>query len=504
MKALLMHRDRDLDLAAPLPAQAETLRQDLDLRTLAEAMSGGDELLRNIADRVLLGGFGIDVDTVFYRQEMLKDALAHPQTVRAVHALALEAIERKRKQYFGFLANYPQAVLRGSAQILEEFIDVIVRLRALADKEGPLFRSEGYVQFFVMLRAEFDDDYVERMRAHLRQVRSDRGVLLSAGLGEANAGTGYVLRLPKAGPSWLDRLLMRAPPVYTFHIAERDDAGAQTLTEMQDRGINEVGNALAQSMDHMLSFFEQVRDEVGFQVAALNLHERLSAIGVRTSFPEPTLAGTRHQRFTGLVEPCLGLHIGRAPVANDADVEGKSLVIVTGANQGGKSSFLRSVAIAQLMMQAGLFVAAEAFSADLCSGVHTHYKREEDATMKSGKLDEELARMSAIADSIAPDALLLFNESFSSTNEREGSELARQITSAMLERHIKVWFVTHQYDFAHGWYVQRRADTLFLRADREPDGSRSFRLREGEPLATSWGEDLYKEIFGEERVVAAT
>jgi DNA mismatch repair ATPase MutS len=51
----------------------------------------------------------------------------------------------------------------------------------------------------------------------------------------------------------------------------------------------------------------------------------------------------------------------------------KNLVIITGANQGGKSTFLRSIGLAQLMMQCGLFVGAESFSADLCPSLFTHY-----------------------------------------------------------------------------------------------------------------------------------
>ena len=43
--------------------------------------------------------------------------------------------------------------------------------------------------------------------------------------------------------------------------------------------------------------------------------------------------------------------------------------------------------------------------------------------MKSGKLDEELSRMSKVADHIGPGSILLLNESFSATNEREGSEI---------------------------------------------------------------------------------
>ena len=74
------------------------------------------------------------------------------------------------------------------------------------------------------------------------------------------------------------------------------------------------------------------------------------------------------------------------------------IIVVTGANQGGKTTFLHSIGLAQLMMQCGMFVPAESFSANLCRGLFTHYKREEDASMTSGKFDEELSRMSAIAD----------------------------------------------------------------------------------------------------------
>ena len=45
--------------------------------------------------------------------------------------------------------------------------------------------------------------------------------------------------------------------------------------------------------------------------------------------------------------------------------------------------------------------------------------------MESGKWDEELGRISEIVDRLRPNALVLFNKTFSSTNVREGSEMAR-------------------------------------------------------------------------------
>lgn len=147
------------------------------------------------------------------------------------------------------------------------------------------------------------------------------------------------------------------------------------------------------------------------------------------------------------------------------------------------------------MMQCGMFVTAESFSADVCRGLFTHYKREEDATMKSGKLDEELSRMSDLVDALTPDSLLLLNESFAATNEREGSEIARQVVCTLLDMRIKIFFVTHLYDFARHLAGEKTDNVLFLRAERCDDGRRTFRLLPGEPLETSFGEDLYERIF---------
>ena len=117
--------------------------------------------------------------------------------------------------------------------------------------------------------------------------------------------------------------------------------------------------------------------------------------------------------------------------------------------------------------------------------------------MESGKLDEELSRMSEIASRVTPGSIVLFNESFAATNEREGSEIARQITRALVESGVRVFLVTHFFDLAHSLFVQAADNALFLRAEREADGRRTFRLVAGEPLPTSFGQDLYEHIFGE-------
>jgi DNA mismatch repair ATPase MutS len=106
--------------------------------------------------------------------------------------------------------------------------------------------------------------------------------------------------------------------------------------------------------------------------------------------------------------------------------------------------------------------------------------------------------MSEIIDRAAPNSIVLFNESFAATNEREGSEIARQITTALVGCGVKVFFVTHLYEFSFR-LRETMPDTMFLNAERRSDGTRTFRIVAGEPSETSHGRDLYARVFGSER-----
>jgi DNA mismatch repair ATPase MutS len=491
-----MYRDRDFDLQQKLPSNEQALTQDLELNILFSAMARGDEFLFQVAKQAVLPGLQNDLETILYRQAILKDCLRNYSVIKTIYNIAVETIESKNNYWFGIF-TYPSSILHVAVELLQMFMDMLSKLRLVADEHSDEFKSEGFTALFALLKAELADEYFASIKGHLKELKFREGVLVSAELGKGNQGTSYVLRKSLARkPGWIQQLFARRPPGYTFRISNRDEAGAQALSELQDRGINVVANALAQSADHILSFFVMLRTELAFYVGCANLHRQLDRKGAPVCFPIPAPRGTRTHSSVGLCDVCLALSLQQSVVGNRLDSDGQNLVIITGANQGGKSTFLRGIGLAQLMMQCGMFVAAESFSADICRSLFTHYKREEDATMKSGKFDEELGRMSEIVDALTPDSMLLFNESFAATNEREGSEIARQIIRALLETRVKVFFVTHLYEFAHGVWGEKMDSALFLLAERQADGRRTFKLLPGEPMQTSFGTDLYEEIFG--------
>jgi DNA mismatch repair ATPase MutS len=498
-------RERDRVPGSPLAPTGNdaVLTQDLELRTLWNAMAAGDEFLFEMAKRAVLSSL-TDPDAIAYRQQVLADCLEHPEVIRQLYQLAVEALENERTTGGLFTIASPDRILSRSVQVLELHVGVLRRLQQIAGEQAASFSSEGFARFFTMLAEELAEDYLQAVEHHLHELEFKHGVLESAELAKGLKGSRYIVRTSRE-QRWTERLPFgNRSGSHSFTIPPRDENGFRALEAIEGRGINRVANSVAQSADHVKSFFSMLRLELAFYLGCLNLHDRLAGKQEPVCFPEPLAASQLALTAQGIYDVCLTLHLQSRVIGNDINADGKSLVMITGANQGGKSTLLRGLGLAHLMMQAGMFVGAQSFRAGVCDGVFTHYKREEDATMERGKLDEELSRMSAIAGQITRHSILLCNESFASTNEREGSEIARQVVSAMLRKQIKVFFVTHMYDLAHSLYAKQPGNALFLRAERQPDGRRTFRLTEGEPLPTSYGEDSYRRIFGTARPMPAT
>lgn len=490
MKVHLMYKNRDFDNQLKMTGHHKALIQDLELNTLFDVMADNDNLIFDVARTALFSGID-NKEEILYRQNVIKDCIKNPDIVRKLYNIATEAIERRREYWWGVGSDLPTIVLGSSIRLLQMLVGMLEKLRKTVDGHAASFKSDGFIAFVRMLQEELDDEYISTIRTYLNELNFPNGILVSARLGNNNQGINYVLRSQhNKMHQWLNWTF--TPGIY---INDKDENGLRDLSNREDRAVNNTANVLAQSAEHILSFFTMLHTELAFYVGCLNLYNKITSKGEPVCFPQPEDFVERKHSFKGLYDICLSLIVDKKTVGNDINADGRSLVIITGANQGGKSTFLRSIGQAQLMMQCGMFVGAENFCANICRNVFTHYKREEDISMKSGKLDEELERMSNIADQICSNSMVLFNESFAATNEREGSEIARQVVCALLEKHIKVYFVTHLYEFANDFYKQKRDDTIFLRAERQSDGHRTYKINEGEPLQTSYGEDLYNKIF---------
>lgn len=491
MKVLLMHKDRDFT-RNEIPKNSEDLINDLGLDVIFEHMSKGDQYILDISKEVLLNPL-TDRETIVYRQEILKDALKNPEIIRSLYKMTIEVEESKREKWWGIFGwKTPANVLSGARRTLEALLEFLRKLRKVADENSERFHSEGFRNFFDMIKRELSDEYLRKVEDMVEKLKFQRGVLLKVSIGEGNEGRNYTLIKPLE-KKWFQKILNRQK-VYSYRLNPRDEAGAQALDELRNKGISEVTSVVACAADHIEGFFKKLRREIAFYVASINLYESLRDLEIPVTFP--SICEDKRISFENLINVSLALTNGGKVVGNDLKESGKELFIITGANRGGKTTFLRSFGQAILMMQAGMYTTAKQFTSGLYNGVFTHFRREEDENMRMGKFEEELSRISDIVDQIKPGALLLLNEFLSSTNEREGSEIAYQIVKALVESNVSVMYVTHMYTLAKKFSGCKNA--LFLRAERTPDGKRTFKIKEGNPLPTSFGSDIYKKLFGEE------
>lgn len=256
MKAYLLYRDRDQDMCQEAVWNEAALVQDLELNALYQAMAQGDTFVYDVIKRVVPAS-SIDLNEIAYRQAVLSDCILFEAAVRQLYAIAIEGIETKRKCYYGVFSGSPSSVLHGARDLIQQFVGVLKKLRDVADTQAAQFQSEGFAQFFSMIQRELTDEYFVTIQRCLKELRFNGGVLISAGLGQGNKGINYVLRKPhQKDPNFLRRLFAKRPRSLTFHIAGRDEAGARALSELEARGINLVANALAQSAEHILSFYD--------------------------------------------------------------------------------------------------------------------------------------------------------------------------------------------------------------------------------------------------------
>ena len=145
----------------------------------------------------------------------------------------------------------------------------------------------------------------------------------------------------------------------------------------------------------------------------------------------------------------LANRIGSAVVRNDMDLEpGERTLVITGPNQGGKTTFARALGQVHYLASLGLSVPGTGAELQLPDRVLTHFPREETEVRGSGRLREELLRLGELLDCATDRSLLILNEIFSSTNAEEGLELGEDLLRRLEQKGTMTVLVTFLSELA--------------------------------------------------------
>lgn len=465
---------RDVD-AAPEPAYFADLNLDQLVTTICRGR-----------DRDQLAGFFYlplqSTEAIEYRQDVLADAMRPPilealrvfekgmREVGYEHALLTQSRYRLQKQRC--LLDEVRLYCRTIARFCEEIGEPCLASLGMRSLREHLTRLQASPEFNTLttdaeqtLTALDSISYTLRIRQNQVRVRryhdeADLGVEVSA----------------------------------LFERFRERDRIPDKVRQAEPGGFNHVD---AQILDHVADLFpepfaslrafcdthERYRDpvvsrfsrEVGFVLAWADFTERMDTAGVRLTRPRVSSGGhTRVAEGCDLALASTLTEQAGTPVTNTfCMAPHEPILVITGPNQGGKTTFARMIGQTVHLAMLGCPVAGSDAEVPLARSVHALFEREESAQSRRGKLHDDLVRTRQILAEAGPGSVVVLNELFSSTTADDAAQLARLIIDQLADRGCRIVCVTFLDELA-----SYRPEVISMVAGVDPadPARRTFRI----------------------------
>jgi DNA mismatch repair protein MutS len=172
------------------------------------------------------------------------------------------------------------------------------------------------------------------------------------------------------------------------------------------------------------------------------------------------------------------------------------MFVITGPNNGGKTTYVRTVGLVQLMSQKGLFVTAESAEVSFVDGMYTHFVTPDDITKGEGRYRNELIRVKEIFEEATPYSLVILDEPCGGTSYEEGCRQSLVVLDGIHKLGPATYYTTHMHPVAEAVDSGRYPAARNLSVECRYDGKKikyTYKVKAG-ASDRSYGEEIARDI----------
>lgn len=457
----------------------DLLERDINADMLLEGMEIRNENKSYIKMRLM--DMVLDDNIIKYRQDILKDFIKYPDIEQSFDQTLLPMITRLREMRKANIAHDDN--LRKIAwriEMLKLYMQCVDILHGLICSPDKKFCSAGMTELQKMISNIYESEGYGELKRQIPdlydKLQTMKGITIGINLDEQMRPAEAVVLSIEEKPFKQKGLVSSM-----FGLKKNDDSyhgiGA-FYSILRENKANSLDIAIMRDIDSIMgdtfrhlgetltrfewietAFLFELLPEVYYYIGGSRLAAKLKNSGLPVCFPEPAPKDERIFKVNDMYDASFALRImsdiglddlSNVVVCNDAEMSDKAgrIFILTGANQGGKTTFTRALGICQLLFQAGFPIPGTSGRISPVDNIYTHFPELEKNSISEGRLGEECIRLETILPRLTKYSMILMNESLSSTSHQECLFIAEEIMKYLRRVGARCVFATHIHELA--------------------------------------------------------